>query len=483
MRAALYLRVSTEEQSRDGYSIAAQKDRLTAYTHSQEWDIVDYYVDEGFSAKDTNRPDLQRLIEDVKQKKIDVVLVHKLDRFTRSVKDLYALLDEFEKYKCGFRSAQEQFDTTTPMGRAMMGMLGIFAQWEREVIAERVYVGMEQKHISGERNGAVAPMGYDLVDGSLVVNPEKAEFVKRLFSMYTDNNGIYKMQQILSAEGITMNARTIYYILSNPIYCGMIRWNYRKDGKVTGNEDVRHPEKRKHEPIISEEEFNRVQSIRGVRAKQGRAATSDFPFTGIMKCSRCGYAMVGASRKQKKATRRFYRCSGRVEYGKCDMPPISEKSVDKAFLKSLRIPKRELIKKIVMPPQNKEKKSDADAIERELTAIANRKRKWQIAFANDAITLEELKSHTDDDKRRESELKKQLNEIPQSNRRVYTKEEIIEQLVMVQLVWEELEDHYAKKMFLQELFESIILHTDTTNPRPGKNNDFDVEITSWSIKE
>ncbi|OAS19291.1 recombinase family protein [Paenibacillus oryzisoli] len=482
MRAALYLRVSTEEQSRDGYSIAAQKDRLTAYTHSQEWDIVDYYVDEGFSAKDTNRPDLQRLINDVKQKKIDVVLVHKLDRFTRSVKDLYALLDEFEKYKCGFRSAQEQFDTTTPMGRAMMGMLGIFAQWEREVIAERVYVGMEQKHISGERNGAVAPMGYDLVDGSLVVNPERAEFVKRLFAMYTDNNGIYKMQQILSSEGITMNARTIYYILSNPIYCGMIRWNYRKDGKLTGNEDVRHPEKRKHEPIISEEEFNRVQSIRGVRAKQGRAATSDFPFTGVMKCSRCGYAMVGASRKQKGATRRFYRCSGRVSYGKCDMPPISEKSVDRAFLKSLRIPKRELIKKIVMPPQNKEKKSDADAIERELTAIANRKRKWQIAFANDAITLEELKAHTDDDKRRELDLKKQLNEIPQSNRKVYSKEEIIEQLVLVQNVWEELEDHYAKKMFLQELFESIILHTDTTSPRPGKNNDFEVVISSWILK-
>lgn len=478
MRAALYLRVSTEEQSREGYSISAQKDRLTAYVHSQEWEIVDYYSDEGFSAKDTNRPDLQRLIIDVKQRKVDVVLVHKLDRFTRSVKDLYALLDEFEQYKCGFRSAQEQFDTTTPMGRAMMGMLGIFAQWEREVIAERVFIGMEQKHIGGERNGAIAPMGYDLVDGKLVVNTEKAEFVKRLFQMYSKQNGIHKMMQILNKEGITLNHRTIYYILCNPVYYGMIRWKYRKDGVRTDNEDIRPGS---HEPIVTEEEFMRVQLIRTDRARRGKAATSDFPFTGVLKCSRCGHSMVGSSRQLKNSRRRFYRCSGRVNYAKCDMPQIPEKSIEAAFLKSLKYSKKEIMSMIVVPPPNKEKKVQFDVIERKLIEINKRKKKWQIAFANDAITLEDLKFHTEEDRRVETELRKQLEELPQPNRQVYSKSEIADQLSMLQKVWGTINDDIAKKNFIEEIYESMVIYTDAT-PRAGRGNDFEVEIKDFKFR-
>lgn len=478
MRAALYSRVSTEEQSREGYSIPAQKDRLTAYVHSQEWDIVDYYVDEGYSAKDTNRPDLQRLIEDVKQRKVDVVLVHKLDRFTRSVKDLYALLDDFEKYKCGFRSAQEQFDTTTPMGRAMMGMLGIFAQWEREVIAERVYIGMEQKHLSGKRNGAIAPIGYDLVDGKLVINPVAADFVRKLFSLYTDHNGMPRITQILSGEGIDLNIRALHYILTNPVYCGKIRWNHRKEGKRTGQDMIVDGD---HEPIISEEEFERVQDLRELRTRQGKGATSDFPFTGVLKCSRCGHDMVGGSRQLKSYRRRFYRCSGKINYGKCDMPMISEAAIEDAFMKNLRYSKKELTKLIVIT-ENKPKRSETDDIERELAQIGKRKKKWQLAFANDAITLEELKAHTGEDKKREQELKSLLSTLPKMKENRWTKEEFIEQLIVLREAWGKIDDYAAKKGFINEMFESIVIETPVTNPRRGKNNSFDVFIREWHIK-
>src|SRR5689334_21852965 len=98
MRVGIYGRVSTEEQAKEGFSIAAQKEKLTAYVQSQDWKISDYYIDEGISAKDTDRPELQRLLKDIKEAKIDVVLVYKLDRLTRSVLDLYQLLQEFEQY-------------------------------------------------------------------------------------------------------------------------------------------------------------------------------------------------------------------------------------------------------------------------------------------------------------------------------------------------------------------------------------------------
>mgnify|MGYP002624550982 FL=1 len=172
MRAALYIRVSTDEQAREGFSIDAQKRKLLAYAESQDWDVVSVLVDDGYSTKDLNRPAMQELLQKVRNEEIDVVLVFKLDRLTRSVRDLYALLDEFSRHDVGFRSAQEQFDTTTTMGRAMLGILGIFAQWERETIAERVRFGMEQKVREGKKPGGKYPFGYDR-KGNLI--PDEAE--------------------------------------------------------------------------------------------------------------------------------------------------------------------------------------------------------------------------------------------------------------------------------------------------------------------
>ena len=198
MRAALYIRVSTDEQAREGFSIDAQKRKLLAYAESQDWDVTSILVDDGYSAKDLNRPAMQELLEKVRGEEIDVVLVFKLDRLTRSVKDLYHLLDEFARHDVGFRSSQEQFDTTTTMGRAMLGILGIFAQWERETIAERVRMGMEQKVREGKKPGGKYPYGYDR-DGNLI--PEEAEIIRRLRDMYIKDNLSYLFQPTPAHSG------------------------------------------------------------------------------------------------------------------------------------------------------------------------------------------------------------------------------------------------------------------------------------------
>lgn len=477
MRAALYIRVSTEEQANEGYSINAQRERLTAYCHSQEWELYDYYMDEGFSAKDTNRPALQRMLNDVKERKFDVVLVHKLDRFTRKVKDLYGMLEDFDKYKVGFRSAQEQFDTTTPMGRAMMGMLGIFAQWERETIAERVYYGIEQMVQEGKQPGGNDPLGYRRVDGQLVIVPNEAEFVRRLYRLYMDRNGMPAITKILAEEGIHMSINTIHYILRNPTYCGKIRWNHRRDGNRTGKDIIVDGT---HEPIISVEEFEQVQKLRLTRSIGGRKSTSDFPFTGVLKCAKCGHHLVGSSRVRDQGRggrERFYRCSGKIQYGVCDMPNIAEHKVDKEFVRVLNVDKKELSRLITVPQQPKGK-DRIEELKRELELIAARKKRWQLAFANGLIELDELRQLTEPDKLREAEIKEQLTVLPQVRRPSFSKEEFIHQLIQLREIWSQITDYRAKKDFIEDLFESITIQTDA---KPSKQK-FNIEIVEWTLK-
>src|SRR5690625_1264812 len=184
MKTAIYVRVSTEEQAKEGYSVSAQMKRLKAFTVSQGWDIHDVYADEGISAKNTKRPQLQRMIKDIKSDKVDVVLVYRLDRLTRSVFDLYKLLETFEKYDCKFKSATEVYDTTTAMGRMFITIVAALAQWERENHGERVAMGFEEKVKQGKCPFNFSPIGYDLnkEKSKLYINESEAIIIREIFT-------------------------------------------------------------------------------------------------------------------------------------------------------------------------------------------------------------------------------------------------------------------------------------------------------------
>jgi site-specific DNA recombinase len=488
MRTAIYIRVSTEEQAKEGYSVDAQKRRLTDFVNSQGWEVYDTFIDDGYSAKNLERPNMQRLIQAVKQKAIDVVLVYKLDRLVRSVIDLHELLELFEKYDVKFKSATEIFDTTTAIGRLFITIVAALAQWERENLAERVKMGMEQKHLKGERNGAVAPYGYDLVNGELVINPVEAQVVRRIFEMYR-TKGIKQIVTQLNKEQAPKRGDflwvyfTVNYILSNPVYCGKLRWNNRKqNGRFTGEEiivDGNHP------PIISVEEFEEAQRLRKMRQKEGKRSTSVFTYSGVLRCGRCNRSMIGFSKPRKNDRKLFYRCTGRFNYGICDMPLIAEESITEALLSRLEINIDEEVQKQIALPTTEQDKDTEDIrtmLESELESIAKRKKKWQIAFANDAITIEELKSLTEEDRKREEFIKQQLLELPhEKERSTWTVEELIQALHSLKDNWYQLDDT-TRKMTISELYDSIVINTDVIKPTGGPGKRVPVEIIDWSFK-
>ena len=142
MNVGIYIRVSTLEQAEGGYSISEQTDRLKLFCEAKGWTVANVYTDPGYTGSNTDRPALTRLIDDVKNNRLEMVLVYKLDRLSRSQKDtLYLIEDVFLKNKVEFVSMNENFDTTTPFGRAMIGILSVFAQLEREQIKERMAMG------------------------------------------------------------------------------------------------------------------------------------------------------------------------------------------------------------------------------------------------------------------------------------------------------------------------------------------------------
>ena len=174
-KAAIYIRVSTDFQAEEGYSIEAQKEQLTAYCVSKSIKNYDYYIDGGWSGSNIERPEIQRLIKDVKDDKISHVIVYKLDRLSRSQKDtLYLIEDVFNPHGVDFVSLNESMDTSTPMGRLMLGILSAFAQLERENIRLRTRMGMKERVKAGLwMGGGRVPFGYDYDKEQGILVPNK----------------------------------------------------------------------------------------------------------------------------------------------------------------------------------------------------------------------------------------------------------------------------------------------------------------------
>jgi site-specific DNA recombinase len=275
-KTALYIRVSTEAQAEEGYSVDAQKQMLTGWCRSKNITDYELYTDGGRSGANLDRPELLRLIDDIKSGSIDTVAVYKLDRLSRSQKDtLYLIEDVLNPNGVAFVSLNENMDTSTPIGRAMLGIMSAFAQLERETIRERTRMGMYERIKSGLwRGGGKLPFGYDYdkESGKLTPNGD-AETVKQVFSLYLSGMSALTVSK---AVGLKYE-RLASQILKRITYTGATVYN----GEIFYNT---------HTPIISPEIFERTR-IELLRRGKSEKTSSKCLLAGMIVCGVCGHKM------------------------------------------------------------------------------------------------------------------------------------------------------------------------------------------------
>lgn len=262
-RVAIYIRVSTLDQAREGYSLEAQEKTLRKWCDDRKYHVLDLYADKGISGKDIeHRPDMNRLLNDAKEGKFDIVLFWALSRFTRSVSDLYSTMEKFQSWNVDMVSYTEAFDTSTPMGRAMIGIVGVFAQLERELTSERVSAAMSERASQGKRTCSEI-LGYDL-DGkdSFKINEREAEYVRFCFEEYLLRKNLSEVAHeankrgFIGKRGKKPTAWSIQKILTRTQYCG---FNTFLGEIYKGN----------YESIIDVETFNKVSVL---LKRQGKIA-------------------------------------------------------------------------------------------------------------------------------------------------------------------------------------------------------------------
>ena len=390
MRTAVYIRVSTEDQAREGFSIPAQREKLLSYVHSQDWTVVGLYVDEGVSAKDTNRPELSRLLTDVRSGGIDVVLVYRLDRLTRSVLDLYQLLQEFERCGVRFKSCTEVYDTTTAMGRLFITLVAALAQWERENLAERVKLGMEQMVKERKRPGGPPPYGYTLCDGALTVHPEEAATVRAMFEQYARGDSPRKIAEQANRlgargkNGARWSAGAVLRLLKNPVYYGALRWNFADAGQKQNPPEDWLLQKSVHSAIIEENVFLAVKEKMEQRsARHPRVLSSPFLFSGLLYCSACGAVMRGKAARAHAHV--YYSCTARRS-GACEALPIREDRLASAVLSQLvHYPSES--RAAVAAARGSQTRTDPLPGRQAEKALAQKRKRWEEAYAEGLISL------------------------------------------------------------------------------------------------
>ena len=329
LRIAGYVRVSSQRQATEGDSLVAQEHEIEQEVEfrkrRENWEIesLEFYVDTGKSAKDQNRPQLQRLKRDIAAGKIDLVICFKLDRITRSLKDFVDLWALFAEHKVNVISLREKFDTSMPTGEAMVQLIMVFAQLERKMTAERTFSIMRDRADRGLWNGGHV-LGYRSMKddlGKLEIDPEGAAIVRRLFDSFEELGSAGAVTRRMSDLGIRLptyrtrgdklrggnlfTKQKVIGILRNPIYLGHIHWG----DSIKEN---------CHEAIIAQQQFDRVQLqigkmlVRRMNLKKPKGRV--YPLSGLLRCQ-CGAHMVGASAHGRTDVNYYYVCTRQQHEG------------------------------------------------------------------------------------------------------------------------------------------------------------------------
>lgn len=425
---AIYCRVSTEEQSENGYSIDEQERLLEEWCKKMGYVIYKCYSDRGISGKNIkDRPALKELLSDAKAGKFDMVISWKINRLSRKLEDVLKIVNLLEKNNITFKSYSEPFETDTPAGRMQFQMMALIGEFERGTIAQNVKMGMIAKAKSGNWCGGRV-LGYDLVPNNspeeekkgknkLEINEKEAEIVRFIFNEYSKGKGYKaitnKMNKLgyKTKKGNNFSVGSIRDILTNPVYIGEIRYNVRQNWSEKRRRNI-NPNpirvKGKHEAIIDRELWDKVQLIlESKKGKPSRIYDGEYPLTGILRCPKCGAGMVISRTTNTLADgtkkRIAYYCCGNWKNKGTSVCNSNTIRVDKAnehvFKKIEELVSNEAMIKAVVKNINKERKDKVKPakrllgdIDKELEKLDKRKRKIFEAYEDDILTKDEFQT-------------------------------------------------------------------------------------------
>ncbi len=316
-KIAFYTRISTDEDHQK-YSLGAQKERLEAFCQSQygdDWQLFSTYRDTD-SGTHLRRPGLKAMLADAGAKAFDILLVYRVDRLSRNVKELAQLVDELTNYGIALKSITEPFDTTNAAGKMMLQLLGVFAEFEHSTIVERTKMGMAKKAKGGEFVGGCVPFGSRLdPESGLVIIDEEAVVVRKIYGIYvTERLGVHSIVRRLNDAGFRKRSgkkwehRILGTMLRNPVYVGKLRWG---DSVFDA----------KHQAIVSSKVFNKAQQIIQERREglNGRRwhNNQERLLTGTIRCVKCRGRMIGISTHKKTRKYAYYVCTSRWHTKDC----------------------------------------------------------------------------------------------------------------------------------------------------------------------
>lgn len=344
-RCAIYTRKSTSLGLEQEFnSLDAQREACLSYIQRQPaWIALETrYDDGGFTGANTDRPAFQRLLQDVDAGRVDVVVVYKVDRLSRSLLDFAKMMERFNAAGTSFVSVTQNFSTADAMGRLTLNMLMSFAEFEREMISERTRDKIAGARRKGKWTGGSVPLGYSVVDKKLVVNELEAALVREVFALYHEHRSALAVVRILNERHHTPRRNTIgglarmprawvtndvLRILNNTVYAGYF---------VVGDENFPG----EHLPLIERSLFVRTQELLALATVSRKTAprNPEYLLRGIVRCARCGASFTSASTMTRGVTHRYYRCVTRDKQGKqaCPARPVTAAAIEAYVVERLR---------------------------------------------------------------------------------------------------------------------------------------------------
>lgn len=348
-KAAIYARVSTDEQVK-GFSLDGQVDELRNYLKSKGYDDIEEFIDDGYSGKDFNRPNIQRLMRNLD--KFDAIAVWKVDRLSRNNEQVLSLINNYlTPFDKKLLVSTGNIDSSIPNDYMFISLLGTFAEYERTQIIDRVNNGMRKRAASGKWNGGKI-LGYNSVDGVLSINEGESQIVKEIFQLRAIGHGYKSIVNHVNTKGFKtkkgnpFGINSIKTILENPTYAGLIRWGKHKnwsEKRRGGKQDNVELVKGQHPAIIDEDLWNRVQAIARERKANYRRTSNfegEFLLSGILKCPECGKGMVMSKTKKRNSNDYYlyYQCQNFHQRGlaACHSNLIKKEVVEEKVLQRIR---------------------------------------------------------------------------------------------------------------------------------------------------